>query len=214
MTNNSESIHQWQGLSIVLPAKSQARVDDSIMFGHAAWLWMQSTLHRDWPISLLQTNVVPALKNRQYVIVGNGTHPVLFAAWALMSDEAQERYLQNPNSLENTDWQSGENMWWVDWVAPFGHTQQVAAYLKKHVFSDRTGRSLRVKSGSKVARIIDFHGDKVTPLDRDISNKNFANKFNAMNLQAAFKKTNVQETKNKADVSAPHTSQPHTPLSH
>ena len=150
------------------------------LLGHIAWLWSLSPLHAEWPCHLLRSQVLPALKQRQCVLVGNGAHPVAYAAWAWLSDEAQARYLQNPNALDVADWRSGPHLWWIDWVAPFGHTKAMAAHFKAHVFPRHTGRALRVKPGARVARVVDFHGDQVAWMQRREQRSQFSAQFEAL----------------------------------
>jgi cytolysin-activating lysine-acyltransferase len=159
------------------PSAADVAAQGPALLGHIAWLWSQSPLHAHWPCHLLQTQVIPALGHQQCVWVGDGEQPVAYASWALLSDEAQQRYVHNPNALRATDWRSGPHMWWIDWVAPFGHTAAIAAHLRRHVFAHRTTRALRVKRDRTVGRIIDLHGDAVPLAARQHSQQQFAAQF-------------------------------------
>ena len=175
----SSSFSTSSRLRYHFPTRAEVAAKGPELLGHITWLWMQSPLHAHWPCHVLQNQVIPALRHQQCLWVGDGQQPVAYASWAFLSDEAQLRYVRNPNALRDQDWRSGTQMWCIDWVAPFGHTTAIAAYLKRHVFADRTTRALRVKRDRQVGRIVDMHGDAVPLAERQRSQQRFAQQFQA-----------------------------------
>lgn len=157
------------------------------LLGHIAWLWSCSPLHADWPCHLLQKQVVPALRHRQCLLVSDGQRPVAYAAWAWLNEPAQQRYLLHPHGLREGDWRSGPHLWWIDWVAPFGHTQAMARWLKAHVFSTQIARALRVKRNSSVGRVMDMHGDSVPWSERHLSQHQFVQQFQNLQTSEAWR---------------------------
>ncbi|WP_258034832.1 toxin-activating lysine-acyltransferase, partial [Pectobacterium odoriferum] len=44
--------------------------------GAAVWLWMHSAQHRDIPLSVLPTLLLPAIKHQQFVIASRDDKPL------------------------------------------------------------------------------------------------------------------------------------------
>jgi len=59
---------------------------------------------------------------------------VAYACWAKVSDEVDARLRDGATKLRPDEWNSGENIWLVDLVAPFGGTEFVINELKEKVF--------------------------------------------------------------------------------
>lgn len=57
-----------------------------------------------------------------------------FVTWARLSPEAAERYRRAPHRLAPADWKSGDQIWIVDLVAPFGGAQEAIRELKEKLF--------------------------------------------------------------------------------
>ncbi|MBB4076712.1 hemolysin-activating ACP:hemolysin acyltransferase [Bartonella fuyuanensis] len=36
--------------------------------------------------------------------------------------------------MSNVDWQSGKYMWFIDYVAPYGHIAHIVHAMQQHVF--------------------------------------------------------------------------------
>jgi cytolysin-activating lysine-acyltransferase len=61
--------------------------------------------------------------------------------------------------IPNVDhWQSGDRIWFTDWIVPFGHTKQIYEFCTHQVFANDVARSLYHKGTSKGIRIMPFHG--------------------------------------------------------
>jgi len=95
----------------------------SHLLGEMTWLLSQSPLHRALQIADLEWLVMPALINRQFYLFREGDKPIGLALWAKCSPEVVHKLeagLTEPgNQLSLEDWQSGEDVWLVDLVAPF-----------------------------------------------------------------------------------------------
>ena len=119
---------------VISPACNHPAASDAESFGLATWLWMHAPKHNVRPLYALDQALMPAIELGQYVIVIETNHetgavrPVGYLSWANLTPEAEARYVQNPiQGLGRGDWNSGERMWLVDFVAPFGHAARVHA---------------------------------------------------------------------------------------
>lgn len=95
----------------------------SHLLGEMTWLLSQSPLHRALRISDLEWLVMPALINRQFYLFRDGDKPVGLALWAKCGPQAVTKLdkglLEEGNQLTLEDWQSGDEVWLVDLIAPF-----------------------------------------------------------------------------------------------
>jgi cytolysin-activating lysine-acyltransferase len=141
----------------------EARSDESEKFrdlGRLTWLWMNSPLHEDWPMNVASRSLLPPLQLDQYMIEERKGMPVAYCSWAFLNQDAEFRYIQNPSALSAADWNAGERLWIMDWVAPFSKTDSwtMRGRLLKR-FPHELARALRVKrNGCDVARILSFKG--------------------------------------------------------
>ena len=95
----------------------------SHLLGEMTWLLSQSPLHRALRISDLEWLIMPALINRQFYLFRDGDQPIGLALWAKCSPavvaKLDKGLLEEGNQLTLEDWQSGDDVWLVDLIAPF-----------------------------------------------------------------------------------------------
>ena len=142
---------------MVLLIKKVNRMFDDL--GKIIWLWMNSPLHREWPTLLLADFVVPPVKLGQYTLLERDGMPVAYCSWAWLSQEDEINYVTDPANLPLQNWSSGDRLWFVDWVAPFGRKDSfdLRTILNKK-FSHSIARALRVKKNSNSSRVMEFKG--------------------------------------------------------
>lgn len=149
-------------LQFIAPQYIQQAWTEAEVLGSTVWLWMNSSNHNELPLHALSAALVPAIKRRQFILVSEGGQPVFFVSWALLSYEAEQRYLETHQLLmRGEDWQSGDRMWFIDWVAPFGHTQEIFEILRRGFFRDVFARSLYHRSSERGRRVQYFFGQSV-----------------------------------------------------
>ncbi len=118
---------QHTSLTLTAPAlQGSTPHSDAEILGSATWLWMHSPRHRELPVHALASLLLPAIKLQQFVLASammdGELRPVAFASWANFSAEAEARYMaHSARPLPPEDWRSGDRMWVLDWMAPFGH---------------------------------------------------------------------------------------------
>lgn len=153
---------------IVAPAFNLPAQSDAESFGSVVWLFMHGGRHNSQPLFALEHTLLPVIHLGQYILVldkraSNGApRPVGYLGWANLSAEAEARYVQNPiTGLTRDDWNSGDRMWFVDFVAPFGHASQVHAAWKPF-FADISGRYMYHRSNERGVQVRQFVGASVT----------------------------------------------------
>jgi cytolysin-activating lysine-acyltransferase len=137
-------------------------------FGAAVWLWMQHPRHRETSIRSLQRRLLEPVQQGQYVLASvRGTSgqgdPVALLLYACLNAQAESRYLKDPTApLAHGDWRSGDRLWLIDWVSPFGHSLQLRRRMLA-LFARQTARSLRRYPRAEEDRVQTWLGETCTP---------------------------------------------------
>jgi cytolysin-activating lysine-acyltransferase len=63
--------------------------------------------------------------------------PFSFFTWALVSDEVDQRLRSLVPRIAPHEWQSGQHLWLIDAVSPFGQLEEMIAELRKAQFAGR-----------------------------------------------------------------------------
>jgi len=121
--------------------------------GPVAWLMMASATTRHTLLSELEWRVMPALVLDQAKLYMRDDSPVGFVSWARLSDAAAQRYRQAPHHLAASDWKSGEQIWLIDMLAPFGGAQDMLKDLREVVFKGQPVHQL-LPSGNAKAEVL------------------------------------------------------------
>ena len=145
---------QW-----LLPSLHTQPLNRAEALGMITWLWLNSPLHLDWPVHLLASNVWPAIERRQFFILRqkNGL-PLMYGSWARFDKKREHQYLSDPSIIPNDAWSSGDRMWFIDWIAPFGGSKRVIQKLRRDIFPYEAAWALRVKKGRALGQIQDHFG--------------------------------------------------------
>lgn len=132
--------------------------------GAGVWLWMNSPMHRVMPLDALNALLLPAIKRQQFVIASENGQPVFYMAWACFDELAERRYIDHrPEDLAPADWASGDRLWILDWIAPFGHSREMTRLVSRDLFPRRWGRSLYHRGRQRGLRVLTFRGAAVLP---------------------------------------------------
>ncbi|MEL6530126.1 MAG: toxin-activating lysine-acyltransferase [Pseudomonadota bacterium] len=99
----------------------------SHLLGEITWLLTQSKLHRQLPLLVMEVIAMPALLKEQLWIFRDGEQPVGAAFWAHCNGEAAQKLergvLSEGAVFSLEDWNSGDEIWLVDLVAPFANEE-------------------------------------------------------------------------------------------
>lgn len=125
----------------------QKRLPDSAekiaAFGNAVWLMMHAKTHKHLFVTDMEWACEPPIALNQCYFWHRGHVPVGFASWAYLSEEAEQRMMQGIRKLGPADWNSGDRLWLMDLIIPFGGQQEAAKELKEKVFKDKKVKSLQ-----------------------------------------------------------------------
>jgi cytolysin-activating lysine-acyltransferase len=122
-----------------LAAHQARRVMEKIpLLGGVCWLMLQQSGLRHTLLSELDWRVMPPLVLEQAKLYMREGAPVAYVSWARLSQAVAQRYSEAPHQLMASDWRSGEQVWLIDLVAPFGGAQEVINDLHQTVLAGQT----------------------------------------------------------------------------
>lgn len=102
------------------PQPTQMENDAAAVVGKVAWLLMDSPQHKYLFISDLDWLIKPALFQNQYRLYEDQNRPLALVLWARMSEEVEQRFLTQTRKLQPGDWNSGDRLWLIEVIAPYG----------------------------------------------------------------------------------------------
>jgi cytolysin-activating lysine-acyltransferase len=133
------------------PAPAGAAKKTSEVLGEITWLMSQSPLHKQLFISDLEWLVMTPMMLQQFRLFYDQSKPVGVVFWASVSEEVEARLAAGNARMRPQDWKSGDRLWVVEVIAPFGKGQEMLSDLKASVFPKREMRIVFVGSkGSEV----------------------------------------------------------------
>lgn len=131
--------------------------DNATTRGHIAYLMARQPAYREYPLAVMTDWLdVPITLDQVQVFFDAATHaPVGYVTWAFLSAEVERRWLSEPSTLLHySEWNEGDRLWIMDFVAPFGHASDIARHLRRHGFAGHDqARSIRRDADGNVARI-------------------------------------------------------------
>lgn len=138
------------------------QASEAEILGASVWMWLHSPMHRDAPLHVLPSILLPIIKNQQYVLVSEEGRPVFFLSWMWLNAESEARYLRDTAvMIKKEDWRSGDRMWFRDFIAPFGHTHAMSRLLRDEIFPHHCARSLWHRGEAVRPCIKTFRGSQV-----------------------------------------------------
>ena len=133
---------EMQQLADVAKAQAARVMTKVPVLGAVVWLMMQQAGARHTLVSELDWRVMPPLVLEQAKLYMRDGAPIAFVSWAKLSASAVQRYMEAPHHLTAADWKSGDQIWIIDLIAPFGGTAEVLKELRETVFVGQEVRQL------------------------------------------------------------------------
>lgn len=102
--------------------------------GPVLMLYMQSSHRRFNFISDLEWLLMPPLMLKQCKLYMEQEFPIGYISWAFLSEEIEQRLVQSGGRLTTGDWKSGDRIWLIDMVAPFGSIDMMLTDVQANLF--------------------------------------------------------------------------------
>lgn len=161
-------------VSLAALAKKQAQkvISKIPLLGPVTWLMMQQAASRHTLISELEWRVLPALMLDQAKLYLKDEAPVAFVSWAKLSDAAAQRYKTAPHQLSMNEWASGDQIWLIDMLTPFGGAQEVLKDLREKVFAGQAVHQLIPLPDA--AKVVTWPAAKATGAEKSSASESLA----------------------------------------
>lgn len=129
------------------------RLAFSESFGAAAWLLSHDAVYSGMSLRALEAAIGAPMRAGQYKIYRKQGTPFAYASWAYLNEEVEARVVSGGAGLKPDEWGSGEQLWLVDLIAPFGGVDLVKTDLKEKIFKDRNFQILSVRRQESFAEL-------------------------------------------------------------
>ncbi len=109
------------------------------VLGAINWLTINSPQHRHLFISDLEWSIIPPVMLKQFKLFkDNDNRTVAYASWAKISQEVEDRIFKTGNvKLAPADWNSGNKIYLIDVITPFGGNMTIITKLYETEFKDK-----------------------------------------------------------------------------
>lgn len=114
--------------------KADLALPDKGMLGAIVMLCTHSRLHKQYTVGMIASRIAPSLALGQFRYYEDAEgRPVAFCNWALLTDALLARALAGDFSPSLEDWRSGGNLYFPEFIAPFGHCRMIVRDLRTAV---------------------------------------------------------------------------------
>ena len=107
---------------------------------------MVSDFHQNIRIKVMGTLFLPPLQLNQFRIWYDDKGPTGFVVWAFLSKEVERRY-KDGKPIQPHEWQSGENLWFINFVSIRGSLKEKIRGLYNLFPNYKIGHILRRRNG-------------------------------------------------------------------
>ena len=113
----------------------------------------QSPLHRRYTIETFNACFLPGIQLNQFRYYQKGDEPVGFVTWAWLTDDMAAKYQQGNFIPPPTEWNKGPNLWFIEFLAPFGNARAMIYDLRNGLLKEHIGYGLRRGTDGSVTGI-------------------------------------------------------------
>ena len=151
---NRELITQKGVLTSITPQKLNQ------IIGEVTSLMMLSKVHRKMQVRDIADIILPPINLNQFRIYYNSQkEPVGFVTWGNFDEATLQKYLLGDTILTTEEWNGGDNLFFTDFIAPFGHTKKIFKDLTHNIFPNKTAQTIRfTEQGKHRKRAIKLYG--------------------------------------------------------
>lgn len=115
------------------------------MLGPALWLYARDARKKFTFIADQDWLVMPPLVLDQCKLYMKGEIPWAFCTWAYVSDEVDARLRSSIPKIAPHEWKSGNHLWLIDVVAPFGELDELIKDLAQTNFAGQAFKAMLPK---------------------------------------------------------------------
>ena len=113
--------------------KSQPIYREHNFLGDILFLVAHSMTHHHYKMHSIKRIFIPPVRYGQYRVFYFDSKPTGVCTWAWVSDEILHKLKHENYLIQPKDWQSGKNLWFADWISPFGRTREMVRSMREFV---------------------------------------------------------------------------------
>ncbi len=152
--DSNQQKEQSSGSIFTNPTPGVNQKTVATMFGEVVWLFTQSPKHKNFFLFDLEWLVMTPIMLQQFRVFYAPDRPIGVALWAFVNEAVEKRLMSGNARLAPNDWKSGDRLWLVDIVAPYGGQDEMIKDLKEKVFPNQEIKFLAVAEGNATAKKI------------------------------------------------------------
>lgn len=124
------------------------------VLGEITWLLTQSSSHKGFFISDIEWMIMVPVMLQQFRLFYDKDKPVGVALWGKISEDVEQRLKSGNARMRPQDWKSGEKIWIVEIIAPFGGHEEMLKDFKTEVFKDTPVHYLERSAKGNATKVI------------------------------------------------------------
>jgi cytolysin-activating lysine-acyltransferase len=128
------------------------------ILGEIVSLLLASKIHRCYLLEDVIRYFIIPLEYGQLRIYRRLGRVVGLISWAFLTDEIEQKYFKGEVGIDIYDWKAGNNLWFIDFIAPFGDLKLISQDLRENIFPNDCAKSLYFSANSDSRRIRKFYG--------------------------------------------------------
>jgi cytolysin-activating lysine-acyltransferase len=107
------------------------------ILGPALWLYARDPVKKFMFLGDTDWAVLPPIVLDQCRLFTKGGLPYAFVTWAFVNDQVDARLRSSQPKIAPHEWKSGEHVWIIDAVAPFGQLEETVKEVRETLFPGR-----------------------------------------------------------------------------
>lgn len=107
------------------------------ILGPAVWLYAKDPVKKFMFLGDTDWAVLPPIVLDQCRLYTKSGLPYAFVTWAFVNDQIDARLRSSQPRIAPHEWKSGEHVWIIDVVAPFGQMEETLGELRETMFPGR-----------------------------------------------------------------------------
>ena len=88
-------------------------------------LMVWSDVHCRYTVTDIAELILPPLRQGQFATIETDEGLQALATWAFLNPETSQTFSAGNGSITADDWRSGDQVWLMDVIAPFGHASKI-----------------------------------------------------------------------------------------
>lgn len=118
------------------------------ILGPAVWLYARDPVRKYMFMGDIDWMLLPPIVLDQCRLYSKASLPFAFITWAFVNDKVDERLRSKQPKIAPHEWHSGDHVWLIDVVTPFGQMEETIKELHELMFPDKSINALLPEPGN------------------------------------------------------------------